>query len=291
MSSRFPDDACMSVERLLESGYKIVEFVSRKYDFLFGQTFNLGDEEMNAALKVLLGHRSYRDYTDQPVSDADLDAIVEAGRRAPTSINGQAISLVVIRDQARRDKIAEIAGGQPWIAKAPVFICVVMDFAKTKAALDYAGEKQVIHESVEGLVVGAVDSGIVLATLMTAARSLGLGTVPIGGIRNNPQAMIDLLGLPALTFVLVGCVVGHFASEPTLKPRLPVGTFRHDEAWHGAPDAAAVAAYDAELMEYWKSIGRTDGQPWSRSTATRYRRVYYPQTGPALAKQGFIMDK
>ena len=186
---------------------------------------------MTNTLDVLLSHRSYRDYTDQPVSDVDLDAIISAAHHAPSSLNAQHVSLIVVRDAKRRARIAEIAGGQPWIAKAPIFICVVMDFAKTNAALELTGGIQVIHESLEGFVAGAIDSGIVLATLMTAARCLGLGTVPIGGIRRDSQAMIDLLELPRLTFPIVGCSIGHFATEPTQKPRLPLHTFRHNEKW------------------------------------------------------------
>lgn len=246
---------------------------------------------MNNILDVLLAHRSYRDYTDQSVSDADIDAIVAAAHRAPSSMNAQHVSLVVVRDAIRRARIAEIAGGQPWIAKAPVFVCVVVDFAKTNAALELAGAKQVVHESLEGFAVGAVDSGIVLATLMTAARGLRLGTVPIGGIRREPQMMIDLLGLPHLTFPIVGCSIGHFASEPPQKPRLPIGTFRHDETWHGVPDAATISAYDEELIAYWKSLGRDDGLPWAQNTAGPYSRVYYPQTKPVAAQQGFVVDK
>ncbi|MBS1186390.1 MAG: nfsA [Burkholderiaceae bacterium] len=246
---------------------------------------------MNAAMQVLLAHRSYRDFTDQPVSDADLDAIIEAAQRAPSSIHAQVTSLIVVRDPAKRAKIAEIAGNQPWIAKAPVFICLVADFAKTNAAVEFAGEKQVIHESLEGFAAGAIDAGLVLMTLTTAARAMGLGAVMIGGIRNDPQAMIDLLGLPPLTFPFIGCCIGHFASEPPLKPRLPVKTFRHDEQWHGVPDQATMEAYNAELMGYWNSIGRPDGLPWTDNTAKRYRQVYFPKTKVVATKQGFTVDK
>ncbi|MBS1169704.1 MAG: nfsA [Burkholderiaceae bacterium] len=246
---------------------------------------------MNAAMQVLLAHRSYRDFTDQPVSDADLDAIIEAAQRAPSSIHAQVTSLIVVRDPAKRAKIAEIAGNQPWIAKAPVFICLVADFAKTNAAVEFAGEQQVIHESLEGFAVGAIDAGLVLMTLTTAARAMGLGAVMIGGIRNDPQAMIDLLGLPPMTFPFIGCCIGHFASEPPLKPRLPVKTFRHDEQWHGVPDKATIEAYNAELMEYWKSIGRPDGLPWTANTAKRYKQVYFPKTKLVATKQGFTVDK
>ena len=48
-----------------------------------------------------------------------------------------------------------------------------------------------------------------MATLMTAARAFGLGVVPIGGIRRDPQAMIDLLRLPPNTFPVDGVVLGY----------------------------------------------------------------------------------
>ena len=86
-----------------------------------------------------------------------------------------------------------------------------MDFYKTRVGVEVAGEKQLIHESLEGYTVGAVDGGIALGTLMTAARSLGLGVVPIGGFRRDPQAVIDLLELPPLTFPLAGVAIGHEA--------------------------------------------------------------------------------
>lgn len=242
-------------------------------------------------LETLLNHRSYRDYREQPLTDEQLDTIVACAHRAPTSQNAQHISLLVVRDPARKAAIAELAGGQAWIAKAPVFLCVLIDFAKTAAGLAQAGAEQVVHESLEGFAVGCVDAGIALASAMTAARALGLGAVAIGGIRRDPQKMIEILGLPQLTYPIVGCSIGHFASEPPQKPRLPVATYRHDETWQGVPDAAAIAAYDAELLAYWQSIGRPDGLPWSANTARSFSRVYYPLTKPVAASQGFLADK
>lgn len=245
----------------------------------------------NPTLATLLAHRSYRDYADRPVADADLEQIVACAHRAPTSQNAQHISLLVVRDRERKAAIAELAGGQAWIAKAPVFLCVLIDFAKTEAALVHAGAEQLVHESLEGFAVGCVDAGIALATAMTAARALGLGTVAIGGIRRNPEKMIEILGLPKLTYPIVGCSIGHFASEPPQKPRLPLATYRHDEVWQGVPDPATITAYDAELRAFWQRIGRPDGLGWSQNTAGSFSRVYFPQTKPVAASQGFIADK
>jgi len=246
---------------------------------------------MNETLQLQNAHRSDRSFTDQAIDDAQLNAIIEAAYRAPTSINSQQVSLVVVRDAAHRARIAEIAGGQAWIAKAPVFITVVVDFNKTKAGATVAGTQQVIHESVEGFASGAVDAGIALGNLMVAAHSLGLGVVPIGGIRRDPEAIIELLKLPALTYPIVGVAIGHIDKPATQKPRLPIASFRHDEYYHAEAIGPAIAEYDKTLPEYWRSIGRSDGLPWSANTAASYKQVYFPQTRPITVKQGFLNDK
>ena len=246
---------------------------------------------MNDTIKLMQSHRSIRSYTGEPVSDEMLDQIIRAAWRGPTSMNAQEISLVVVRDAEKRARIAEIAGGQAWIAEAPVFIALVIDFHKTDLGVRKAGQTQVIHESMEGFGVAAVDAGIAMGMLITAAESLGLGIVPIGGIRRNPQAMIDLLGLPPLTFPLVGLCIGHIKNDVPQKPRMDIGTFRHDERYDASGYAAAIDAYDQTIMEYWQQQGRSDGLPWSENLGNSYRQVYFPQVKPVTAMQGLLNDK
>lgn len=246
---------------------------------------------MNQTLELMHRHHSVRSYLEAPIPTETLDAILDAAWKGPTSINGQQVSLVVVQDPARRARIAEIAGGQPWIARAPVFVTVVMDFHKTTLAARKTGESQVIHESVEGFAVAAVDAGIALGNLMTAARSAGFGVVPIGGIRRDPQAMIDLLGLPPLTFPVAGVVIGRIDEDGTIKPRLPRQSFVHHEHYDNAALAAAIDDYDGTLARYWADIGRSDGLPWSQNTAQAYRSVYFPNVAPVARKQGFGFDQ
>lgn len=246
---------------------------------------------MNETIRIQQSHRSIRRYTADPVSDEMLDAIVESARHAPTSMNAQEISLVVVRDAERRARIAELAGGQAWIAQAPVFIVAVIDFHKTDLGVRKAGQTQVIHESMEGFGVAAVDAGIALGTMITAAESLGLGIVPIGGIRRNPQAMIDLLGLPPLTLPLVGLCIGHIDGDVPLKPRMDTRAFRHNERYDATGIPAAIEAYDEKIMHYWKQLGRGDGLSWSGNLGNNYRTVYFPQIRPVAAMQGLLNDK
>src|SRR3954468_23901038 len=63
--------------------------------------------------------RNVRQYTDQPIPREQLERILEAGRRAPSSMNWQPWSFVVVSD---RDQLVELAkvwqgAGQPaWSA-------------------------------------------------------------------------------------------------------------------------------------------------------------------------------
>jgi FMN reductase [NAD(P)H] len=81
------------------------------------------------------------------ITEDILEAIVESARRAPTSTNSHEISLVVVRNADSRARIAEIAGGQLWIAQAPVFIAVVVDLYKTGLGVEKAGGVQVFQRS------------------------------------------------------------------------------------------------------------------------------------------------
>jgi len=244
---------------------------------------------MNATIRLLQNHHSNRSYKTDTIPAEILDAVVESARRAPTSINSHQISLVVVRDAASRERIAEIAGGQPWIAQAPVFIAVIADLYKTGLGVEKAGAQQVFQHSMEAIVSAVTDAGIAMATLMTAARAFGLGIVPIGGIRRAPQGMIDLLGLPRNTFPVCGVALGYVDKEASQKPRMPIESFRHEEQYHSEVLMPAIDAYDLTLQEYWLKIGRADGLTWSANTAQSYgttsRRIK-----SVVLKQGFTIE-
>ncbi|MFZ2709194.1 MAG: nitroreductase family protein, partial [Leptotrichiaceae bacterium] len=159
---------------------------------------------MNQVIEQMKNRRSVRGFSGESVKDEDLKEILVAAQQAPSSVNGEQISLVVIRDKDKIAKIAEIAGGQPQVAGADIFILVTIDFYRSTYAMKKEGKQNVIPMSAEGILVGAVDGGIMLNALQTAAESFGYGTTAIGGIRRNPDKMVELLELPEGTFPLVG---------------------------------------------------------------------------------------
>ncbi|MBV4455503.1 nitroreductase family protein [Pseudomonas azadiae] len=245
---------------------------------------------MTPTIDLLASHRSDRSFQSTPVSDEHLDAILRAGHLAPTSFNAQHISVVVVRDANTRQRIAAVAGGQPWIVSAPVFITLVVDFHKTAVGAALNGQQQQIQRHLEGLIAASTDGGIILSALMIAARSLGLGVVPVGGIRANAEAMIELLGLPEQTFALCGLALGHVHEPAPQKPRMGIEAFRHDERYNRAALAPAISAYDQHLMRHWQIIGRADGQSWSSTVGRTYARNYRPDLKAQLLANGLSAD-
>ena len=75
-----------------------------------------------SALDVLFSRKSVRSYTDQPVSDEQVETMLRAAMAAPTGMNVQPWRFVVIRDQAVKDKLAGPRGGM--IAQAPVVFVI-----------------------------------------------------------------------------------------------------------------------------------------------------------------------
>lgn len=246
---------------------------------------------MNETIRSIQNHRSIRSFLDKDIDETILEEILKSAQAMPNSINGQQTSVVVVKDKGVKAKIAELTGGQSWIDQAPVFLVFLMDFYKTDLGAKKNGLTQVIHESIEGSLVGTFDAGLNMGGAIISAESLGLGIVPIGGVRKNPEDIIELLGLPKYTYPVAGLAVGYPKDPSHQKPRLPLSTFRHDEKYQTEGLEEAIEAYDEEMVAYLKSIGREQEGNWSQYTAGIYQQVYYPKVYPTMKAQDFKNDK
>ena len=246
---------------------------------------------MNDVVKLIQNHRSIRSFQNKDISEEIIDEILKSSQSMPNSINGQQTSVIIIRNKEIKSQIAHLAGDQKWIEDAPVFLVFVMDFYKTHKAGEKTGNPQVIHESIEGTLAGSFDGGIAMGGAIIAAESLGLGIVPIGGVRKNPAEIIELLELPKYTYPLAGLAIGYPDKNSKKKPRMPFNTFKHNEKYHPEVLDEAIDAYDKEMEIYLKEIGREVEVNWSTATSNVYKIVYYPNVYPTIKKQGFDNDK
>ena len=244
----------------------------------------------NKVLEQLQNRKSIRQFTGERVNDEDLRVIFKTAQRAPTSINGQQISLIYTRDKEKINKIAELSGGQKQIATADVFVAVVIDFHRTNHAAVATGRKQVVEQTAEGIFMGAVDAGIMLNHLQSAAEALGYGTTAIGGIRANSDKLIELFGLPKKTFVAVGSTIGvpsPEAKNAPLKPRVSLDSFVMEELYDEEKVEKGVYAYNKEFREFREKTGSEELPTYFEITSTSYEKSYYRKTKKVLEEQGF----
>lgn len=245
---------------------------------------------MNSTIKQLSSRKSIRQFTGEYVTDEDLELIMRTAQRCPTSVNGQQISLVYTKDKEKIEKIAQICGGQQQVATADVFIAIVVDFNRTSFAVEQTGEKHMIDKSAEGVLVGAVDAGIMLNAIQVSAESLGYGTTAIGAVRNDPDTLIKLLNLPKKTFPIVGTTIGVPAKEAKdapLKPRIPFDSFAFEDSYDDEKVKQGVLEYEIKLKDFRVANKMDYMQSYCEQMANYYKKIYYRNIAQNYKNQGF----
>ncbi|MGB4779748.1 NADPH-dependent oxidoreductase [Microbacterium sp.] len=221
-------------------------------------------------LALLYRHRSVRRFTDEPVDDATVTAIVAAAQSAATSSNLQAWSVIEVREPARVDAIARLSGDQQFIRDAGVFLVFVADWARARhLAADRSAPADAV-DYLESTLVGFVDAALAAQNAVIAAESLGLGTVYVGSVRNAPQQVAELLALPSGAFPVVGLGIGHPdpADAAGIKPRLPQSVVRHRERYRPV-ESAEVERYDEAVRAYYRTQQQDRG--WLQGVLARVR--------------------
>lgn len=213
------------------------------------EMFTLAD----ATLKVILDRRSIREFTDEPVSDHDLDVILEAARQAPSGENAQPWRFIVVKDAETRKKLGAIAGGGSGRRFTAEFVTKKMqerfasleDEAKKKAAFEKLTSGQVsaflATAPVNLVVVGRkdvwdtpYDTSAAIENILLMVTGLGLGAcwviAPCIDIRDEERVK-ELLGIPEEFKAISILSIGHPTRPHRPRPRLPINELVFSEKW------------------------------------------------------------
>ena len=250
----------------------------------------------NPTLSLMSGHRSIRKFSDRPVPDRMITALAEAAGQASTSHHVQAYTIIRVRDRETRQAIADLAGPQPWVARAPVFLVFCADITRLVRAAESLGIPPETGWA-EQLIVATVDTALMAQNLMTGAESMGLGGVFIGGIRNDPEKVSALLKIPDHAFPLFGMCLGYPGHDPGIKPRFPVDMILREESFYG-PDGTPDPEKDRNDMENFDKILNTyyktrssnvKDQTWTRLLGEFTGKIIRPGMKSFLEKKGFFL--
>jgi nitroreductase len=150
---------------------------------------------MDSRLNIILARRSIRNYTDEAVSQADIQGLLEAGMAAPSASNRRPWHFVVVTD---RPTLRALASAHPYgkmLADAALAIAV-------------CGAPAISSWWIQ-------DCAAATENILLAATALGLGAVWLGS-HGNPereQGIRAVLGIPDDVGVLSLLSIGHPAEQ------------------------------------------------------------------------------
>jgi len=248
---------------------------------------------MNPTIDLLSAHRSVRKFTDKSIEESVFQTIVKAAQCAATSNHIQAYTIIRITDKETRKQIADLAGPQPWIEQAPVFLVFCADLTRLKSACEHHGGTPETGWA-EQLIVATVDTALLAQNLMVASESMGVGGVFIGGIRNDPDKVCELLDIPDHAYPVFGMCLGYPDQPSPVKPRLPVNlvlkeeTFQNDDLKQ--TNAEALNTYDKTVQDYYMTRDSNQkDQTWRHQMNDFMNRVNRPHMKSFLEKRGFFL--
>ena len=204
-------------------------------------------------MKVIQDRRSIREFTDEPVSDQDLDMILEAARQAPSGENAQPWRFIIVKDEGMRKKMGAIAGGGSGRRFTSEFVTKKMqdrfaslqDEAKRQAAFQKLTSGQVsafMSDAPVNIVVCGkkdvwdmpYDTSAAIENILLMVTALGLGAcwviAPCIDIRDEERikALLDIPeGFKAVSILSVG----HPTRPHRPRPRLPISELVFTEKW------------------------------------------------------------
>ena len=161
----------------------------------------------NAALENIMTRTSIRQYTDQPVEQEKVEAMLRAGMAAPTAVNAQPWHFVVINDKTKLNELAAANPRARMLKTAPLAIVVCGDMTK---AMEGKGQAYWIQ-----------DCSAATENILLAAHALGLGAVWTGvyPMEDRMQPISETLKLPASIIPLCTIVIGYPAEQPKPKDK------------------------------------------------------------------------
>ena len=158
---------------------------------------------------------SVRAYKAEPVSEEQLQAVLDAARLAPTAANRQPFRLIVISVAGREEELKQIYH-RDWFVQAPYIICA-------------CGVPEENWVRVDGKNYNDVDVTIAMDHLILAAADLGLGTCWIAAF--DPDAARRVLNLPEGVEPIAFTPLGHPADHARTKKRKPLEELVRYERW------------------------------------------------------------
>lgn len=207
---------------------------------------------MNDVIKLQLSHKSIRAFTNQKLTDEQVENLINVAQHTSTSSFVQAYSIVGVTDLEKKKILAEV-GNQAYIADASHVFVMVVDQHRNKSIAEENGEDPKILRSMDKFMSGYADALLAAQNILLAAESMGLGGVFLGSLLNNAPRVDEVIKTPDYAFPVLGIAIGYPDQQPQLKPRLPQH-FMYSENEYTVPKEGLndqLKDYDQIVTQYY----------------------------------------
>jgi len=241
-----------------------------------------------AVLDTLTSHTSIRRFSADPVPDRDLHRAVHAGQCAATSSNIQAYCVLRVSDPDRRSRLVDLTGGQRKVAESPLFLVVCGDTRRHRLLAARGGHDHA--SNLETFMLATIDATLFAQNLVVAFEAMGYGTCYVGGLRNDLEAVHEVLATPHGVWPIFGLCVGRPAQSPQRRPRLAPDAVLFEDRY---PDDDAMLAlideYDDRMRSWYESNG-IDTPDWSSRISRHFDECRRTGNATWYARMGAKLD-
>lgn len=153
--------------------------------------------------EAIVSRRNVREYTEEPIADDDLNRVLQAAWRTPSSSNRQRWEFIVVTDRAQLEELSKCWRGAGHVARSTATIAMLAPMS------DDSRERESIQ----------YDLGQATMSIMLAATDLGIGT---GHAAVQDQALAQkVLGYPDDRYCAWLVALGYPADRPLVPIRKP----------------------------------------------------------------------
>ena len=237
---------------------------------------------MSETITLMKSHTSVRRFKEEAIPQEDLNEILSAAQMASSWKNFQSYSVILVRNQERKDALFELVP-QEAIRQSAAFLLFVGDLNRAeKGARLHTDTFQ--PKGVEGLLITSVDAALAGQNTLLAAESLGYGGVIIGLVRYKSVELAELFNLPDYTYPVFGIALGVPNQKHDVKPRLPLENVVFEEEYQ-EQTSEAIEAYDRVQTEY---AGVRATTTWSQRLAEQFGQPEPSSTRENLEQKNLL---
>lgn len=225
--------------------------------------------DVSPEIARILGRRTIRRYTTEPVEPHLVDVLIAAALSASSKSDFQQASIIKVLHPAKRQAIGSLFPAMPWIGTSPGFLVFCGDPRRLEQICE-RNHHSAPQRDIEAFLNASVDAALALQTFVLAAEAAGLGCCPISVIRNRVRTVAKILELPSGVFPVSGLCFGYPSEPGHVSMRLPSSVTVHADAYDDGPAAADIRDYDARRERRYATPAEKQRNPAKFGYAQSY---------------------